>query len=67
MLDVRSFNVDRASDAEWDELHELLLSAYQLAYPELPAPTRQGTIFGLRKPRVQVGEQQVWTARRATG
>jgi GNAT superfamily N-acetyltransferase len=64
MLDVRPFDVDRASDAEWDELHELRLLAYQLEYPELPAPTRQGTISGLREPQVQVGEQLVWTARR---
>jgi GNAT superfamily N-acetyltransferase len=64
MLEVRPFDVDRASDAEWDEFHELRLLAYQLEYPELPAPTRQGTIFGLRGPQVQVSEQLVWTARR---
>ncbi|MFI5610612.1 GNAT family N-acetyltransferase [Amycolatopsis sp. NPDC051903] len=64
MLDVRPFDVDRASDADWDELHDLRLSAHRLDHPELPAPTRQGTISELREPQVQLGEQLVWTARR---
>ncbi|MET9263898.1 GNAT family N-acetyltransferase [Amycolatopsis sp. NPDC004079] len=64
MLDVRAFDVDRASDAEWDELHELQFSAYQLEFPERPALTRQETISALRAPQVQAGEQLVWTAYR---
>ncbi|WP_406632311.1 GNAT family N-acetyltransferase [Amycolatopsis sp. WGS_07] len=64
MLDVRLFDVDRASDAEWDELHQLQFSAYQADSPERPAFTRQETISTLRAPQVQSGEQLVWTAHR---
>ena len=64
MLEVRLFDVQRATDADWDEYHRLRLMAYQSEFPELPAPTRQGTISSLREPEVQVGEQLVWTARR---
>lgn len=64
MLDVRLFDVDQASDADWDELHELQFSAYQLDSPERPPMTREETISGLRAPQVQSGEQLVWTAHR---
>lgn len=40
MLDVRLFDVDRASEQDWDELHELQFSVYQLEFPERPALTR---------------------------
>ncbi|WP_370937013.1 GNAT family N-acetyltransferase [Amycolatopsis sp. cg13] len=64
MLDVRLFDVDRASEQDWDELHELQFSVYQLEFPERPALTRQETISALRVPQGQVGEQLVWTAHR---
>ncbi|MFD2472304.1 GNAT family N-acetyltransferase [Amycolatopsis silviterrae] len=64
MLDVRLFDIDRASDTDWDELHELQFSAYQADSPERPAFTRQETISTLRAPQVQAGEQLVWTAHR---
>ena len=62
MLDIRPFDVHGASEAEWDEYHQLRLVTYQLEYPELPEPTRQATISSLREPQVQVGEQLVWIA-----
>ncbi|MYW93578.1 GNAT family N-acetyltransferase [Amycolatopsis rubida] len=61
---MRLFDADRASDADWDALHELQASAYRLDYPERPPMTRQETISGLRAPQVQAGEQLTWTAHR---
>ncbi|MBB1152120.1 MULTISPECIES: GNAT family N-acetyltransferase [Amycolatopsis] len=64
MLDVRLFDADRASDADWDALHELQFSAYRLDFPERPPMTREETISGVRAPQIQAGEQLVWTAHR---
>lgn len=64
MLDVRPFDVDQASDAEWDELQELRAAAFRLDRPELPVPTRRKTIATLREPQVQAGAQLVWSAHR---
>lgn len=64
MLDVRLFDADRASDADWDALHELQFSACRLDSPERPPMTRQETISGVRAPQIQAGEQLVWTAHR---
>ncbi|HEY0495807.1 MAG TPA: GNAT family N-acetyltransferase [Kutzneria sp.] len=55
MLDIRPFD-----DTEFDEYFELRLDLYRHDHPELPTPTREGTLSGLSRH----GDRRLWTARR---
>ncbi|MFC0540209.1 hypothetical protein [Kutzneria chonburiensis] len=63
MLEIRTFDGRRATEAQIDECHELRSAVYVVDYPDLPVQTRQETAAGLRTPSAQHADELRWQAR----